>query len=1173
VNNQTTLIQGIDISRLQTALNNLSFAVSTQNLSPVTSVTGALPTGVGSTNAQQTISFNRLANGDSATVGGLTFTANTDLTGTQVATIFAQKINSSSNSASGIFTNGFQGGYAVADNNSGILTFTATSPGPNSIPVSGNLSSAATPLISGDVSIQQPGVIPVTGVSPQQTVTLRGLNAGDTAIIGGLTFTAASDLSASQVAAIFANKTAASSPTDPSASLGSFTGSLSGFNGSNVGGSAVLSLTGTSQVPTSAVTVGGTVTNRIAPTSATVATGASPSAGSVSNQNVQFQRMATNTTATVGGITFTASQDISATQVAQIFTSIATTGSNPYGMGTFTGGALSGHTITNNGSGVVNFTSTTVGPNLLSVTGNVSPSLVNALITSNVSIQQNGSLSTGEVDQVTFIDLLPNQTITIGGLTYTAGPSGDTAANVAAAFSVLSVGASAATAGDFVNRITETPTGTFSGGPFAYNSSNSLHSTNVTFTSTTLGSGHQVINTGTGSVSVTVLNQGLNGVLAQQTVNFQGLNAGDTAIIGGLTFTAASDLSASQVAAIFANKTAASSPTDPSASLGSFTGSLSGFNGSNVGGSAVLSLTGTSQVPTSAVTVGGTVTNRIAPTSATVATGASPSAGSVSNQNVQFQRMATNTTATVGGVTFTASLDLLATDVATIFTSLLTNGTNPISGSGTFTGTVPLTGYTVTNSGSGVVNVTSTSVGPNLLAVNGNVSSSLVTPIGSGSVSIQQTGVTPVTGNPSNQNVQFQRMATNTTATVGGVTFTASLDLLATDVATIFTSLLTNGTNPISGSGTFTGTVPLTGYTVTNSGSGVVNVTSTSVGPNLLAVNGNVSSSLVTPIGSGSVSIQQTGVTPVTGVSPQQSVTMHALNIGDTAIIGGLTFTAASDLSASQVAAIFANKTAASSPTDPSASLGSFTGSLSGFNGSNVGGSAVLSLTGTSQVPTSAVTVGGNVISRVALSPSNVAIIAPGSSGTPGVYAQQTVNLSDLDAGNSATIGGLTLTAKANLTAAELATIFANRIANGRDVDSSLGTFSGTFIGGFTGASAGKTLTLTGTSFGPMATITASEMVSGAANAPKAIALINQFISQISSTQASLSAASTDLNSALDKSTKLVTSSQKTVDAIQNIDLTALQASLQALSTQQSLDFQVVAQMNTASASILSIFR
>jgi flagellin-like hook-associated protein FlgL len=351
-----------------------------------------------------------------------------------------------------------------------------------------------------------------------------------------------------------------------------------------------------------------------------------------------------------------------------------------------------------------------------------------------------------------------------------------------------------------------------------------------------------------------------------------------------------------------------------------------------------------------------------------------------------------------------------------------------------------------------------------------------------------------------------------------------------------------------------------------------VNLTSTAAGPNTLSVSGDVSSSLITALTSTNVSVQQAGVAAVAGASPLQNISLHRLNIGDTATIGGLTFTAASDLSASEVAAIFANKTAASSPTDPSASLGSFTGSLSGFTGSN-DGSSVLTLTGTSQVPTDAVSVSGNVISIVALSSSDVSIIEPGSTGTPGIYAQQTVNLSDLDAGNSATIGGLTFTARTSLTSTELATIFATRIAEGREADSNLGTFSGTFVGGFTGASAGSTLTLTGPSFGPMDTVSASEMVSGAANAPEAIALISQFISQISSTQASLSAASTNLNTALDSSTKLATSSQKTVDDIQNIDLTALQANLQALSVQQSLDFQVISQMNAAASSLLAIFR
>ena len=324
-------------------------------------------------------------------------------------------------------------------------------------------------------------------------------------------------------------------------------------------------------------------------------------------------------------------------------------------------------------------------------------------------------------------------------------------------------------------------------------------------------------------------------------------------------------------------------------------------------------------------------------------------------------------------------------------------------------------------------------------------------------------------------------------------------------------------------------------------------------------------------ISSSNVTTQAAGSNGTAGVYAQQTVSLNALNAGDSATIGGLIFTAAKDLTATEVAQMFADKTAASSPHDPLNAEGSFVGSLTGFNGASTGNA--LTLTGTSFGPMSTVSVSGSVTPRVAISSSNVTTQAVGSNGVLGVYAKQAVTLRDLNSGDSATIGGLTLTANTNLTASEVASIFASKITTGRDPGINLGVFGGTFVGGFTGESTRSTLTLTGTAYGPMATVTASQMVSGQDNAPKAIALINQFISEISSTQASLSAASTDLNGALDKSTKLATSSQKTVDAIQNIDLTALQASLQALSTQQSLDFQVVAQMNTASASILSIFR
>lgn len=91
--------------------------------------------------------------------------------------------------------------------------------------------------------------------------------------------------------------------------------------------------------------------------------------------------------------------------------------------------------------------------------------------------------------------------------------------------------------------------------------------------------------------------------------------------------------------------------------------------------------------------------------------------------------------------------------------------------------------------------------------------------------------------------------------------------------------------------------------------------------------------------------------------------------------------------------------------------------------------------------------------------------------------------------------------------------------------------------------------------------------------AATAVAQITQLVAHISSTQAALTAASTNLNTALDNSAALAANSQQAVDGIQNIDLTALQANLQALSVQQSLDFQVISQMNNAASSLLAIFR
>jgi hypothetical protein len=48
---------------------------------------------------------------------------------------------------------------------------------------------------------------------------------------------------------------------------------------------------------------------------------------------------------------------------------------------------------------------------------------------------------------------------------------------------------------------------------------------------------------------------------------------------------------------------------------------------------------------------------------------------------------------------------------------------------------------------------------------------------------------------------------------------------------------------------------------------------------------------------------------------------------------------------------------------------------------------------------------------------------------------------------------------------------------------------------------------------------------------------------------------------------------QSTINSLQAVDQTALQAQLQQLNNQQSVDYYLVSQMNTAAQAVLNIFR
>jgi flagellin-like hook-associated protein FlgL len=197
--------------------------------------------------------------------------------------------------------------------------------------------------------------------------------------------------------------------------------------------------------------------------------------------------------------------------------------------------------------------------------------------------------------------------------------------------------------------------------------------------------------------------------------------------------------------------------------------------------------------------------------------------------------------------------------------------------------------------------------------------------------------------------------------------------------------------------------------------------------------------------------------------------------------------------------------------------------------------------------------------------------------------------VANLFAGDSVTINGLTFTASQDTTPQQVLDAFINVINNG-DTGNLYGTFTNTdldydslsgkvsqFTDYFTAIDLGNNVLAIDNQDGNTSTtaleISWNTQNAAIANANKATQIISAQIDTVSTAQASLAAASAGLDAQLKNATNIKNGMQKTVDAISNINPTALQAQLQQLNTQQSVDYYLVSQMNTAAAAILSIFR
>jgi len=169
-----------------------------------------------------------------------------------------------------------------------------------------------------------------------------------------------------------------------------------------------------------------------------------------------------------------------------------------------------------------------------------------------------GVSGVSESASVTFAALTSGETVIMNGLTFTAGSSGATAAQVATAFASITDGQLYG-AINTANALTGDSTGgLFTAGTATGWSSGTRSTSTVVFTSTSATNVTDLANTGTSVASAAITTtSGVNPVTETNSVVFTALEVDQTITMAGLTFTAgASGATAAQVAAAFASITA-----------------------------------------------------------------------------------------------------------------------------------------------------------------------------------------------------------------------------------------------------------------------------------------------------------------------------------------------------------------------------------------------------------------------------------------------------------------------------------------------------------------------------------------------------------------------------------------------------------------------------------------
>ena len=193
------------------------------------------------------------------------------------------------------------------------------------------------------------------------------------------------------------------------------------------------------------------------------------------------------------------------------------------------------------------------------------------------------------------------------------------------------------------------------------------------------------------------------------------------------------------------------------------------------------------------------------------------------------------------------------------------------------------------------------------------------------------------------------------------------------------------------------------------------------------------------------------------------------------------------------------------------------------------------------------------------------------TTGAAGVTEVKQAIFSAMAPGDNVTIGGLTFTSNRTLTATQAAQAFSSLSAGATTGPSTTyGAYSGTLVGFSSSAVTSPTMSWTYSTTGTVSLAATGSQVS---NADYATQIITAQLTTVTTAQSTISAGSVGLEAQLKNVTALKNGLTNTVNAIQNVDATAMQAKLQQLNNQQSIDYYLVSQMNTEASAILSIFR